>query len=124
MNGKLVEDRLMDALRLVQEASKEFVQLGFFEKGVLARLNLWVSGLPTDRRAKANEIARMAAKTDTGTGADINGVALDEVAKPSLESLVLHYDDQEPGLFPQDVIAKIERKLAIHRGPRYLGPWP
>jgi hypothetical protein len=66
----------------------------------------------------------MAGQCNSGTGADINGVALDQAGKPSLEYLVLHYSTMEPALFPQEAINSIKGKLKYHNGPRYTGPWP
>jgi hypothetical protein len=117
-------EQLHRALYVVRVATVEFVDLDFFQPGVLVRLDKWIRGLPNERVDLATNIALMAGQRFSGTGADINGVALDEKGKPSLESLVLHYDAQEPGLFPEDVLASVRSKLAIHNGPRYLGPWP
>jgi len=121
MTGK----KLFEAIKIVERASEEFVKKGFFKQGVLNRLRLCIKSLPMDDvKRLANEIAKKAAATDTGTGADINGVALDEVGQPSLESLVLYYNEKEPGLFPPEAIEMIKRKLIIHGGPKYKGPWP
>lgn len=117
-------EQLYRALAVVRIATVEFVELGFFESGVLVRLDQWIRGLPKDRNDLAINIALMAAQRYSGTGADINGIALDEKGKPSLESLVLHYDMVEPGLFPETCVVSIREKLFIHNGPKYKGSWP
>lgn len=117
-------EQLHRALYVVRVATVEFVDLRFFQPGVLARLDKWIRGLPNDRVDIARSIALMAGQKYSGTGADINGIALDEKGKPSLESLVLHYDKKEPGLFPETALVPIREKLAVHNGPRYVGPWP
>jgi len=117
-------EQLHRALYFVRVATVEFVDFQFFQSGVLVRLDQWIRGLPNDRVDMARSIALMAGQRYSGTGADINGVALDEKGKPSLESLVLHYDKKDPGLFPETVLLAIREKLAVHNGPRYLGPWP
>jgi hypothetical protein len=117
-------EQLHRALYVVRVATVEFVELRFFQPGVLARLDKWIRGLPNERVDLAMNIALMAGQRYSGTGADINGVALDEKGKPSLESLVLHYEGIEPGLFPESALVSIQEKLAVHNGPRYLGPWP
>jgi len=117
-------EQLHRALYVVRVATVEFVDLRFFQPGVLARLDRWISGLPSERVALAISISLMAGQKYSGTGADINGVALDEKGKASLESLVLHYDRLELGLFPESTLVPIREKLAVHHGPRYLGPWP
>lgn len=117
-------EQLQSALFLVRVATVEFVDLRFFQPGVLARLDKWIRGLPNERLDLAVSIALMAGQRYSGTGADINGVALDERGKPSLESLVLHYNRVESGLFPESALVPIREKLAVHNGPRYLGPWP
>ncbi len=117
-------EQLHRALYVVRVATVEFVDLRFFQPGVLARLDKWIRGLPNERVDLAISIALMAGQRYSGTGADINGIALDERGKPSLESLVLHYDRIEPGLFPESALISVREKLASHNGPRYLGPWP
>jgi hypothetical protein len=114
------------ALQVVVEASERFRQQGFFEQGVLNRLNTWIACLPLADRAIAREVAEKAAAQETGTGADFNGVALDERGMASLESLVLHYFEHDPGLFRglEPLMDRIRAKLAPHCGPKYLGPWP
>jgi hypothetical protein len=116
--------QLQDTLNLVRGACKEFVQLKYFQHSVLTRFEQWINGLPRDRDALATEIARMAEKQQSGTGADVNGVALDEEEKPSLESMVLYYSTQERGLFPLNAVHAIQKKLMVHNGPRYAGTWP
>ena len=120
----LTAERLIKALGIVRIAAKEFVEDGLFGPGILARYEQWIKGLPKDRENLAYEIAVMAGKKASGTGADVNGVALDEMSKPSLESLVLYYASIEEVLFPEQAILAIKEKLKIHRGPKYLGPWP
>ena len=120
----VTEEQLHRALYVVRVATVEFVDLYFFQPGVLVRLDQWIRGLPNNRVDMARSIALMAGQKYSGTGADINGVALDERGKPSLESLVLHYEGIEPGLFPESALVSIQEKLAVHNGPRYLGPWP
>jgi predicted MFS family arabinose efflux permease len=93
-------DCLRAALVAVQHATEQWVRTGIFQHGVLIRLKLWTSELPDDREQLAAAIAEMAAKVGTNTGAVINGVALDERAMPSLESLVLYYAKLEPSIFP------------------------
>ena len=117
-------EQLLHALANVRRASKDFLDLGYFQPGVLARLEQWINGLPSDRKELATQIALMAGTQHGGTGADVNGVALDQAGKPSLESLVIHYDLQESGLFPEEAVASVREKLAMHNGPRYTGPWP
>lgn len=117
-------EQLRGALYVVRVATVEFVDLHFFQRGVLVRLYQWIRGLPNNQVDMARSIALMAGQKYSGTGADINGIALDEKGKPSLESLVLHYDKKEPGLFPETALVSIREKLAVHNGPRYLGPWP
>jgi hypothetical protein len=117
-------DRLRAALLTVRQATEQWVHLGVFQRGVLTRLEQWISGLPADRDALAKAIAEMAAKLGTNTGADVNGVALDERAMPSLESLVLHYAGLDPRLFPAELVALVQGKLSVHQGPRYVGSWP
>jgi|HubBroStandDraft_2_1064218.scaffolds.fasta_scaffold1126976_1 hypothetical protein len=56
------------------------------------------------RERLALAIARMAAQTLAGSGAQVNGVALDESAQPSVESLVLFYAAWEPHLFPRKLV--------------------
>lgn len=116
--------QLQLAIEVVRIATLRFVDLGFFKSGVLTRLDQWIHNLPNTRQELARQIALKAAQTNTGTGADINGVALDERGNPSLESLVLHYEELEPGLFPYELVAVILRKLDAHGGPRFAGPWP
>src|SRR5881397_3567199 len=116
--------RLTQALMLVRRATEEFVKEGYFQRGVLTRLDRWVGGFPSERGALAQEISALASKREADTGADINGVALDERAKPSLESLALHYALLEPELFPIEAVRLVQEKLASHGGPRYNGPWP
>ena len=117
-------DCLRVALVTVERATEQWVQVGMFKRGVLTRLEQWISGLPDGRDPLAKAIAEMAAKVGTNTGADINGVALDERAMPSLESLVLHNARLEPSLSPSELVASVQAKLRLHQGPRYLGPWP
>ena len=117
-------EQLHRALYVVRVATVEFVDLHFFQPGVLVRLDKWIRGLPNERVDLATNIALMAGQRYSGAGADINGVALDEKGKPSLESLVLHYDKKEPGLFPETALVSIREKLAVHNGPRYVAPWP
>ena len=120
----VTSNELRQALAVVRKATEQFVREGYFERGVLTRLDKWMSGLPEEKSALSHAIAGMAARQNTGTGADINGVALDERSSPSLESLVLHYADLEKDLFPGELLNSIRHKLADHRGPRYSGPWP
>ncbi len=120
----ITAEQLRNAVGLVRQATAEFVEMGFFQRGVLARLDMWIHGLPTDRSELAKAITQLAGQWGGGTGADVNGVALNEAEKPSLESLVLHYAGQEPDLFPRPGVAAIREKLAPHGGPRYAGPWP
>ncbi len=117
-------ERLLKALSLVMGACEEFVQLGYFQPGVQTRFDQWIRGLPKDRKLMTIEIGRMAEKQHSGTGADINGVALDERGKPSLESLTLHYNAEEPGLFDPAIMQSVQGKLAAHNGPRCRVPWP
>lgn len=100
------------------------MQKGFFVKGVLTRFEFWIKGLPEDKRELAFKIALMAGQQYAGTGADVNGVALDQLCKPSLESLVLHYAKEEDDLFPIEALMSITEKLKGHQGPKYKGPWP
>jgi hypothetical protein len=118
------KEQLQDALMLVQRATQGFVDRGFFQSGVLVRLTQWIHFLPSDRKSLAVAIGQKAAEEKTGTGADVNGVALDEEQQPSLEALVLHYSKEEPGLFPSTFVAAARKKLASHGGPRYVGTWP
>ena len=124
MSDVVTSARLTQALMVLRRATKEFVGEGYFQRGVLTRLDQWIGGLPTERAALAQEISALASKREAGTGADINGVALDERGKPSLESLVLHYALSEPELFPIEAVRLVRGKLASHGGPRYNGPWP
>jgi len=48
-----------------------------------------------------------------GTGTDMNGVALDERSKPSLESLVLHYAQLDPKLFSSEAVRLILGNLQL-----------
>ena len=109
---------------VVRRATEEFVREGHSQRGVLTSLDRLIGGLPSQRGALAQEISALASKREAGTGADINGVALDERAKPSLESLVLHYALLEPELFPTDAVRFVREKLASHGGHRYKRPWP
>jgi hypothetical protein len=118
------KEQLQEALMLIQRATQGFVDRGFFQSGVLVRLTQWIHFLPTDRKSLAVAIGQKAAEEKTGTGADVNGVALDEEQQPSLEALVLHYSKEEPGLFPSAFVAAARKKLASHGGPRYVGTWP
>ena len=120
----VTEERLRHALAIVQQATEEFVARGYFLPGVLARLVQWMSSLPHDCKELAKQIALLAGRQDAGTGADVNGIALDREGKPSLESLVIYYDLQERGLFPEEAVASVREKLTSHRGPLYSGPWP
>src|SRR5438034_10910732 len=88
--------RLTQALMVLRRATKEFVREGYFQRGVFTRLHRWIGGLRSERGALAQEISALASKREAGTGADINGVALDERGKPSHESLVHHYALSEP----------------------------
>jgi hypothetical protein len=117
-------DRLLNALALIETTCEEWVELGFFGHGVLVRFRQWKSGLSECRENLAIDIARMAAQTQKGSGALINGVALDEQAKPSIESMVLFYAAKEPVLFPSELVQAAKAKLSVHSGPRYTGPWP
>ena len=117
-------DRLRNALALVESACEEWVDLGLFSHGVLVRFRQWRSGLPSSLEGLAGEIARMAAQTQKGTGAVVNGVALDEKSQPSVESLMLFYSAQQPLLFPNELVQAAKAKLNVHSGPRYTGPWP
>jgi len=119
-------ESMRKALQVVVVASEGFRRQGFFERGVLNRLNQWIACLPRDHRGFVSAVVQKAAATDTGAGADINGVALDEQSMPSLESLVLHYAEQDPDLFKglENLIEQTRAKLAPHSGPKYLGPWP
>jgi len=116
--------RLCRALGVIRLACEEFVDKKYFQPGVLTRFNQWIIGLPNDRNNLAIEIGYKAAQYGSGTGADINGIALDAKGKPSLESLVLHYDSLEQGLFPKEAVVRVRVKLSVHNGPRYEGPWP
>ena len=116
--------QLRDAVRLVRHATQEYVERGFFAAGVLTRLDQWIANLPDGLQELADALARKAAQKNTGSGADINGVALDQGERPSLEALVLHYDAESPGLFAPDAVLKVREKLASHGGPAYNGPWP
>jgi hypothetical protein len=80
---------MRNALGLVERKCEEWIQAGRFAPGVLTRFRQWMSGLPADRESLALAIARMAAHTQAGSGTQVNGVALDESAQPSVESLVL-----------------------------------
>jgi len=117
-------EQLHYALAVIRFACEEFVDKKYFQPGVLTRFNQWIRTLPWDRRNLALSIADMASKTDIRTGAAINGIALNEKGKPSLESLVLHYVSLEVELLSKEKVDSIKRKLSIHNGPRYLGPWP
>ncbi len=117
-------DQLHRALAMVQEACADFIRLGYFQPGVCTRFDQWIYMLPQDRKNLAQQMAFKAAQHDTNTGADVNGIALDQSGKPSLESLVLFYDQQEPGLFSPEAVALVKQKLLPHGGPRYTGPWP
>ncbi len=117
-------EQMHQALRIVREASAKFVETGFFKPGVLARFTQWLERLPVEREELAKAIVHVAAQWDSGTGADINGVALDEKREASLESMVLYYSALEPGLFPEPGVAAVRAKLSAHDGPLYAGPWP
>jgi hypothetical protein len=124
MSEVVTADRMRSALGLVEATCEEWVDLGLFPHGVLVRFRQWKSGLPERREDLAVDIARMAAQTQKGSGALINGVALDEQSRPSVESLVLFYARQEPLLFPPELVLVTKAKLKAHSGPRYMGPWP
>jgi hypothetical protein len=115
---------MRNALGLVERKCEEWIQVGLFAPRVLTRFRQWMGGLPADRESLALAIARMAAQTQAGSGAQVNGVALDESAQPSVESLVLFYSALEPHLFPDELVHVAEAKLSVHSGPRYIGPWP
>jgi hypothetical protein len=117
-------ERLCRALGVIRLACEEFVDKKYFQRGVLTRFNQWIMTLPCDRKNLALSIANMASKTDIRSGAAINGIALNEKGKPSLESLVLHYDSLGQGLFPKEAVLRVRVKLSVHNGPRYEGPWP
>ena len=117
-------EQLHQALEVVRRATVEFVDHEFFVRGVLTRFDQWRGGLPNERESLAHAITHLAAQWGTGTGADVNGVALDEKGEPSLESLVLHYAELDQDLFPRPGVAAIREKLAVHGGPLYSGPWP
>ncbi len=119
-------DNMRKAIEVVVRASERFHRRGLFKQGVLNRLNGWIGCLPCDDRGFVNALVQKAAAKDTGTGADINGVALDQEGEPSLESLVLHYAEQDLDPFEEvrDLLEQIRAKLTAHRGPKYLGPWP
>jgi uncharacterized protein with HEPN domain len=119
-------DRMRKALEVVVQASQRFRQDGLFEQGVLNRLNSWKACLPCDDCAFVREVVEKAAARETGTGADYNGVALDERGMASLESLVLHYSQHAAELFRglEPLIEQIRAKPAPHGGPKYRGPWP
>src|SRR5206468_1336659 len=77
-------DRLRNALGLVERACEEWVEVGLFGRGVLTRFRQWLGGLPPDREDLALSIARMGAQITAGSGALVNGIALDEKSKPSV----------------------------------------
>lgn len=119
-------DRMRKALQVVVQASERFRQDGLFEQGVLNRLNRWIACLPCDDRAFVREVVEKSAAQQTGTGADYNGVALDERGMASLESLALYYSQHGTELFRglEPLIERIRAKLAPHGGPKCTGPWP
>ena len=45
--------RLTQALMALRRATKEFVREGYFQRGVLTRLDQWIAGLPSERGALA-----------------------------------------------------------------------
>ena len=108
--------RLETALKVVRAATEEWVRVGFFQRGVLLRLDQWMAGLPDDRDGLAQAIGDMAGKMRSNTGADINGVALDESAKPSLESLVLHCSARDETLFSHSAINAADRNSLCMEG--------
>ena len=120
----VTEDRLRKALGVVEATCEQWVERGLFPHGVLVRFRQWKSGLPERKKELATGIARMAAQTHKGSGALINGIALDERSMPSVESLVLFYAMREPVLFPSELVEVVKVKLRVHSGPRYVGPWP
>jgi hypothetical protein len=120
----VTSDRLLSALGLVATGCEEWVQSGIFARGVLVRFRQWLRGLPPERENLALSIARIAAHTGTNSGAVVNGIALDEKSKPSVESLLIFYAGLDPLLFPADLVQIATEKLRVHGGPRYTGPWP
>lgn len=94
-----------------------------FHHAVLTRLRQ--TERPLDLKALAAKLLKKASKTKTPTSSKgMNGVTLDQKGKASLESLVLHYAKESPGLFPQATVQIVRRKLSDHNGPKFHGPWP
>lgn len=118
----ITRQQLCQALDLVELATKELVEARVFHHAVLNRLRQTVR--PADLKALAAKICRKASTTKTSSTKGMNGVALDQRGKASLESLVLHYASQAPDLFPPVSVQMIRCKLSGHNGPRFQGPWP
>lgn len=118
----VTRQQLCQALDLVEAATKELVAVGVFHHAVLTRLRQ--TARPANLEALSTKIWKKASTTRTPTSRRMNGVALDQRGKASLESLVLHYAQQSPELFPPASVQMIRNKLSGHNGPKFRGPWP
>lgn len=115
--------QLRQALDIVEKATAELVRDGTFHHGALTRLRQiqW----PSDTKELAKKIAKKASTLKVSpNGAGMNGVTLDQRGRASLEALVLHYEAQSHGLFPDKAVRAIRSKLAAHHGPKFHGSWP
>lgn len=120
----ITRQQLCQTLDRVDDATADLVRDRVFHHGVLTRLRRWHR--PDDLKALAKKITLKAKSPprDGTSGAGMNGMTLDKLGKPSLESLVLHYAGVDPTLFPRGAVEAVRSKFAPHDGPKFRGPWP
>jgi hypothetical protein len=120
----VTQEQLRLALERVQAAADRLSLDGTFHHFVPIRFQQWIEELPREPRAFAAAIAVKAGQ-DLGAGdVEFNGRIADAHNEPSLEALVLHYQQHEGALFPPEGVRRVREKVNEWGGIQYAGPWP